>query len=72
MNPMGLLLVACGLFSAAGAVMDWDWFMNHRKARFMTSIFGRNGARAFYVILGLVLVVLGTLITAGILQDAGR
>lgn len=70
MNPLGLIFVAAGLFSALGAVMDWDWFMNHHKARFMTTLLSRNGARAFYVILGLGLVVFGILMAAGILQDS--
>jgi hypothetical protein len=71
MNPFGLLIVAAGLFGMAGGVFDWDWFMNHRKARFMCAILSRNGARIFYVLLGLGLVVLGTLLTTGVIQDAG-
>ena len=47
------LIIACGLFSLVCAAKDWDWFMNHRKARFMTSLFGRKGARIFYGALGL-------------------
>jgi hypothetical protein len=70
MNPIGLVLVAAGLFSICGAVFDWDWFINSYKARFFVSIFGRNGARIFYGILGLVIVVMGTLLTLGILKDA--
>ena len=48
-----LLLIGCGLFSLAGALKDWDWFMEHRKARFMCSLLGRKGARIFYGALGL-------------------
>ena len=70
MNPFGLILVAAGLFSICGAVFDWDFFINSRKARFYVSIFGRVGARIFYAILGLVIVILGALITLGILKDA--
>jgi hypothetical protein len=70
MNPVGLILVAAGIFSICGAAFDWDFFINSRKARFFVSTFGRTGARVFYGVLGLVIVVLGTLITAGILKDA--
>ena len=70
MNPFGLILVAAGLFAICGAAFDWDFFINSRKARFFVSILGRMGARIFYAILGLVIVVLGALITAGILKDA--
>ena len=50
-----LLLIGCGLFSLAGAVKNWDWFMEHRKARFMCSLLGRKGARIFYGLLGLII-----------------
>lgn len=55
----GLLLVACGIFSLCGAFFDWDWFMNHRKAQFFNKIWGRQGTRIFYGILGTALVVIG-------------
>ena len=70
MNPVGLLLVAVGAFSIFGGVFDWDFFMEHRKARLFVSMFGRTGARFFYGLLGLVIVVLGALITVGIVEDA--
>ena len=70
MNFMGLFLVAGGIFSIVCAAMDFDWFMNHPKARFMSSILSRNGARAFYIGLGLLLVVIGGLITAGVIENA--
>jgi hypothetical protein len=70
MNPFGLIFVAAGLFSICGGVFDWDFYMNNRKARFIVGIFGRSGARIFYVLLGLALVVLGALFVAGIIEDA--
>jgi small neutral amino acid transporter SnatA (MarC family) len=70
MNPLGLILVAGGLLSICGAAFDWDFFINSRKARFFVSTFGRTGARIFYAILGLVIMVLGVLISMGILKDA--
>jgi immunity protein 17 of polymorphic toxin system len=65
MNPAGLLLVGAGIFTLCGAGFDWEWFMNHRKARLFVMLFGRMGARIFYGILGLVLVVMGALLTTG-------
>ena len=70
MNPFGLILVAFGIFSICGAAFDWDWFINSRKARFFVAILGRTGARIFYGILGLVIIVIGVLVTLGILKDA--
>ena len=68
MDITGLVLVAAGAFSITGAIFNWDWFMNARKARFIVKIFTRNGARIFYGILGLAIVVLGALITIGIIN----
>jgi hypothetical protein len=68
MNPIGLLFIAAGAFSLVAAVCDWDWFMNARKARFMVNLLTRNGARVFYSLLGLALLVLGILTTAGVVS----
>jgi hypothetical protein len=70
MNPFGLILVAAGVFSICGAAFDWDFFINSRKAQFFVSMFGRNGARIFYAILGLAIAVGGTLISLGFIKDA--
>jgi hypothetical protein len=67
-DPIGFLMAAAGLFCALGGVFDWEWFMNNRKALFMTSILSRTGARIFYVLLGLAIMVLGTLVAMGIIQ----
>lgn len=69
MNPAGLIFVAAGLFTICGAGFDWDWFMNNRRAWIFVTMFGRNGARVFYGLLGTVLIVLGVLFALGIVQD---
>ncbi len=46
------LAFAAGLLTVIGAVMNWDWFFNHPRARPFVSFFGREGARAFYIVLG--------------------
>ena len=70
MNAFGLIIVGAGLFALAGAVFDWDFFMESRKARFFTAIVGRTGARIFYTILGIALLVLGALMAAGVIQES--
>lgn len=70
MNPIGLGFIAAGLFAAIAGVGNWDWFMNHPKARFMCSVFGRSGARIFYVVIGIAFIVLGALFAAGVIQDS--
>jgi len=70
MSPelVGWLIAGVGAFTITGAVLDWDWFMNSRKARVFMRLLGRNGARAFYVLLGSGLATLGVLIALGIIQ----
>ena len=50
------ILGACGLFAVLGGALNWNFFMESRKAAFFVKIFGRTGARIFYIILGLALV----------------
>ncbi len=54
-----ILSIFAGLFSLAGAILDWEWFMTYYKAAFFVRILGRNGARLFYALLGLALASLG-------------
>jgi hypothetical protein len=69
MNPIGLLFVALGVFTALAAALDWDWFMEDRKARFIVRLFGRGGARMFYALLGFGFIVLGAFVAAGVILD---
>lgn len=68
MNLYGLLFVAIGVFALCGSGFDWEWFMNGRKARFFVRIFGRNGARVFYGILGVGFVIAGVLAMLGVVE----
>ncbi len=65
MNPGGLILIAAGAFTFLGGVMDWEWFMNHYKARLVVAILGRAGARGFYALAGVVFMIMGLLMTIG-------
>ena len=69
MNPFGFLFVGMGLFSVVAALVDWDLFMSNRKAQLVVGLFGRQGARIFYGLLGSALAVLGVLIVSGIVRD---
>lgn len=54
-----ILSILGGLFSLAGAVLDWEWFMANYKAAVFVRILGRARARLFYALLGLFLIALG-------------
>ena len=64
----GIFFVLAGLFSILGAVKNWDFFMNNRKAYIWVKLFGRNGARIFYGILGFVIAIIGLGISVGIIH----
>jgi hypothetical protein len=59
LNIFNLITLGAGAFCLLGAIMDWEWFMSYRWARFISEIFGRAGARIFYAALGLVLIAAG-------------
>ena len=52
-----LLLMAAGAFTILAAISNWDWFIGHYRARLVVMLVGRNGARIFYGILGIVIIV---------------
>ena len=58
-----ITLILVGIFTVAGGVFDWDWFMGHWKSRLFVKMFGRRGARLFYIVLGLVIAGTGVLIS---------
>ncbi len=62
MDPFALIFVFLGLLSVAGAGFNWDWFMELRRARFITrALGGREKARIFYYLLGAGFIIFGLL-----------
>ena len=57
-----LLILAGGVFCVFCAFMDYDWFMESHKASLFVKMFGRRGARIFYIALGVVIFVFGLLV----------
>ena len=56
-----VLAILGGLFSFCGGYYGWDFFVNSGKFRGFQRLFGEDGARKFYMILGIILIVLGIL-----------
>jgi len=50
-----IIAVGAGSFSIAASIFNWDFFFESRKAKYVLKFFGRQGARIFYIVLGLVL-----------------
>ncbi len=59
-----LLMLAGGVFCIFCAVKDYDFFMESSKAWLFVKLFGRNGARIFYILLGVFIIVCGILAVA--------
>lgn len=57
-----------GLSILGGAISDWDWFMEHHKAQFFNKIWGRQGTRIFYGVIGLILTVIGFAASIGLVD----
>jgi hypothetical protein len=68
MNLAGLIFVLIGLYCVIAAALDWNMLLNHRKAQIFVWLFGRNGARIFYVVLGSIIGIVGTLVFVGVIQ----
>jgi hypothetical protein len=49
-----------GLLCIVAAILDWDWFFDNWRASLFVNLFGRGGARIVYVILGLILIGVGS------------
>ncbi len=56
-----IFAIIAGLFCIVCAVKEYDWFMENRKARPIVAIFGRDGAKIFYIILGAFIILMGIL-----------
>lgn len=59
MNITSIILIVLGLFLVAAGVLDWEWYMNFGNQRRMVDLMGRNGARLFTIVIGVILAGLG-------------
>jgi small neutral amino acid transporter SnatA (MarC family) len=62
------ILILGGLFSIAGGLFGWEWFMANRRAAIFVRILGMTGARTFYVLLGLFVAAIGIGGALGLLE----
>lgn len=54
-----ILVFGGGIFSILASVLNLNFFFENRRAKIFVTIFGRTGARVFYIILGIFIIVLG-------------
>lgn len=68
MNVWGFIFIAIGIFSFCAGIFNWDWFMNARRVRFVVKILTRGGARIFYCLIGIAVIVFGILVLKGVIE----
>lgn len=61
MAVIATLCILAGVFVCAAAIGDWNWFMEATEARFIVAALSRTGARVFFGLFGLVLIVPGAI-----------
>ncbi len=54
---MSVIALVVGLYAIIASVLNFEFFFNNKKAQRMVNVFGRKGARIFYGILGLLLIL---------------
>jgi len=54
-----VIMALGGIFSICASIFNWDFFFENYKARPVVKLIGRNGARVFYVLLGLFVIFCG-------------
>jgi hypothetical protein len=59
---MAALTFIIGIFAILAAIQNWDWFFTNWRAEIFVKLFGRDGARVFYAVLGAVLILMGFLL----------
>ena len=68
MSLTGLFMIALGIYLIWGAALDHDWFMGHYKAATFVWLFGRQGARVVYALLGTITLIGGLLAILGVIN----
>lgn len=53
------IFVLVGLLSVLAALFNWNWFFTAHNAQFIVSNVGRQRARLFYAVLGLLMIATG-------------
>lgn len=54
-----VLFIVLGVFSITASALNLDWYFQTDGAKMFVKRFGRNGARIFYVLLGIALIACG-------------
>jgi len=54
-----LAVILLGCLCIVASILNWNWWFESRKVRFLTMIFGRKGTRILYGVFGLAFIRTG-------------
>ena len=66
---VGAVAMILGGVCLAAAVFNWPWYFELHKSRWIERLCGRVGARIFFALIGIGLIVLGGAIALGFLNN---
>ena len=55
-NVVQVIFLLTGVVTFLSSALDWEWFFTADNSRFVVKRWGRNGARWFYGIVGVLLI----------------
>lgn len=54
-----IFLIAGGIFTITASVLNWEFFFGDPKAKMFGKLFGREGSRVIYILIGVFLILVG-------------
>ncbi len=54
-----IIFLIIGVIAIAASVFNWDWFFNSNGAAMIVQFLNRKGARIFYGMTGVAIVIVG-------------
>ncbi len=67
---IGIVSILLGVFSILMSIRDCEWFVvpKRRTTRWFYELVGRKGMRIYYIVLGIVMIVVGFGVALNILE----
>jgi hypothetical protein len=56
---LGCLAILIGASAVLGGLFNWEWYFRLPEADRAVRLFGRGGARVFYVLIGAAFIAIG-------------
>ncbi|MDR3280048.1 MAG: immunity 17 family protein [Synergistaceae bacterium] len=64
-TSLNALIIFAGVFCIVCSVMNFSWFFGSFHSRPIVFLLGQGGARIFYFLLGILMLLLGVVVSSG-------